>query len=746
MNLLLLVLICLMVFCVIAVTVLLMTTNEGTKYKNQYGSLEHLKALVADEERQLSELKDRREEYDRAIKFLDERPELEAEKEKLISLVSNKEQSLAELTERKEKLEESVSRLSKILEQVNALEKENESLRGDVARKTDDKISLEAVVAKLEEERTNMLAEQQQVQMDIATKESRYKALSEEVDNLAATLQNNKDKLDVEVKALVDMERELAAGRADKEMLDHTIASLRQENLGLAAQNKSLVEGNATLESQKANLSSEMAGFESRKANAERWLNDHASELEHMKDLEQEIARREKDCEAVGKRFEEARKNLDETLKTIEKSIDRLTKMNLSGVQTLRLSSFESLKNGEGAFALPDRNGCDTAFGEGDEAKALNAVAQHFKDKGFEVPDRLLYAFHTSLKTSDMSSLTVMAGVSGTGKSAIPKLYAEAMGIFFSPLAVEPRWDSPKDLMGFFNYVTNRYEPTPLARAMFQFQGLWDDNFKPECALDQYMFMPMLDEMNLARIEYYFSEFLSKLEMRRLVGELTTENVSSVALEIFPGFKGVVEGKEVREKPLRVFANTNTLFVGTMNEDETTQSLSDKVIDRANVLYFGKPKELRPPVKDSPAEGVARQRFPLTHGVWTKWCKTVDQGALAGPIEVLTKLNERLAEFNRPFAHRTFQAMLAYMANYPKIEGFDDNQRIRQALADQIGMRIMPKLRGVELSQNRSTLEEIRGILSDRARLNDPLLLAAFENAINTDKGSGFFRWNGFDW
>ena len=735
MNLLLLVLICLMVFCVIAVTVLLMTTNEGTKYKNQYGSLEHLKALVADEERQLKELKDRREEYDRAIKFLDERPELEAEKEKLISFVSNKEQTLAELTERKEKLEESVGRLSDILEQVTALEKENESLKGDVARKTDDKRSLEAAVAKLEEERVNMLAEQQQVKMDIAAKESRYKTLSEEVDNL----QEKKEKLEVAVKALVDIERELAIGRADKEML-------QQENLSLAAKNKSLVEDNATLESQKANLSSEMSGLESRKTNAERWLNDHASDLEHMKDLEQEIARREKDCEAVGKRFEEARKNLDETLRTVEKSIDRLTKMNLSGVQTLRLSSFESLKNGEGAFALPDRNGCDTAFGEGDEAKALNAVSQHFKDKGFDVPDRLLYAFHTSLKTSDMSSLTVMAGVSGTGKSAIPKLYAEAMGIFFSPLAVEPRWDSPKDLMGFFNYVTNRYEPTPLARAMFQFQGLWDDNFKPECALDQYMFMPMLDEMNLARIEYYFSEFLSKLEMRRLVGELAVENVSSVALEVFPGFKGVVEGTEVWEKPLRIFANTNTLFVGTMNEDETTQSLSDKVIDRANVLYFGKPRELRPPANDNPAEGMARQRFPLTHGVWTKWCKTVDQGALAGPIEVLTNLNERLAEFNRPFAHRTFQAMLAYMANYPKIEGLDDNQRIRQALADQIGMRIMPKLRGVELSQNRRTLEEIQGILADGNRLNDRLLLTAFENAINVDKGNGFFRWNGFDW
>ena len=428
--------------------------------------------------------------------------------------------------------------------------------------------------------------------------------------------------------------------------------------------------------------------------------------------------------------------------------------MNLSGVQTLRLASFDGLKSGDGAFTLPDERASEPAFGEGDESVALKSVGEHFIANGFEVPQRLLYAFHTSLKTSDMSSLTVMAGVSGTGKSAIPKLYSEAMGIFFSPLAVEPRWDSPKDLMGFFNYVTNRYEPTPLARAMFQFQGLWDDDFKPETPLDKYMFMPMLDEMNLARIEYYFSEFLSKLEMRRLVakdGNLLKEHEPLIGLEIFGGCHKLIDDKQVDEDSKYLFANTNTLFVGTMNEDETTQSLSDKVIDRANVLYFGRPDKLKAQAAALQAgnggrERVANLRAPLEAKTWRAWSKPVDAGALMMASEVLSELNVQLAEFNRPFAHRTYQAMLAYIANYPHIDGGDENMRIKRALADQIGMRIMPKLRGVELNQNSQTLRNIQDILSDSARLDDKMLNTAFAKAISTERGNGFFRWSGFDW
>ena len=566
-------------------------------YAGKNGKLNHLNALIDKARRDLTQIEDKREEYERAKKFVDERQGWEAEKNALMEAVIAKEQEVQKLGDQKDQLVLEIEKLSPVVDGLKELEKETEEARTAVANLTSERKTINEQVGQLrneigelEQKKGTLLAEHKEVELDIASKESKFKSLADEVKKLEDDLRGKREKLDLDIKALTEVEHDLVAGGAESAALKKQNAELKDDNKALSVENKKLQDANQR-------LSPIVTSLEARKTAVEQWMKDNASRLANMEDLDRKIAQKKEDYAAIGKRIEDAQKTLAETMKAVEKALDRLAKMNVSGVQTLRLSSFDGLKNGEGAFRLPDVNVCEPAFGANEEADALRVVGEHFAANGFEVPQRLLYAFHTSLKTSDMSSLTVMAGVSGTGKSAIPKLYSEAMGIFFSPLAVEPRWDSPKDLMGFFNYVTNRYEPTPLARAMFQFQGLWDDDFRPDMALDKYMFMPMLDEMNLARIEYYFSEFLSKLEMRRLVardGRLLKEHEPLIGLEIFGGCHKMIEGKQVDEGSKFLFANTNTLFVGTMNEDETTQSLSDKVIDRANVLYFGRPGRLQP--------------------------------------------------------------------------------------------------------------------------------------------------------
>ena len=732
--------------------------RDASEIKRKFGTLNHLKDLVDQTQKKLDGLKDRRDEYVRAQKWLEENPKIQAEVLQLEQELREKESELVKRNKKLEEIENQITELKSVALGLKEIEGESAQakdalnyLKDQLAASTKEVEGLKSSKDSLEKEVSTLKAEQKALDSDIVQKESRFKGLMDEVKRLEEDLKGKQEKLKIDIESLSAVEREIAEGDRLRENLTHSNAKLKEEQSALVKGTEKLRTDELLLKKSIGVLTEEVSGLESRKKGAESWLKDNASKLAHMDDLDHQITRREKDLEAVGKRIEEAGKTLDNTMKTVGQGIERLSKMNLSGVQTLRLSAFDGLRSGEGAHRMPKASDCEQAFGKDDEAVALKAVAEHFKTNGFEVPPRLLRAFHTSLKTSDMSSLTVMAGVSGTGKSAIPKLYSEAMGIFFSPLAVEPRWDSPKDLMGFFNYVTNRYEPTPLARAMFQFQGLWSEKFRPAEEMDKYMFMPMLDEMNLARIEYYFSEFLSKLELRRLTGKLTRDNVAEIALEIFPGFDGRVEGREIHEEALRLFANTNTLFVGTMNEDETTQSLSDKVIDRANVLYFGRPGKLKPQEGGLRDENAAENPVPKRHApleleTWRTWCKTVDSGALTMASEVLSDLNAQLAEFNRPFAHRTYQAMLAYIANYPQVEGMDDNERIRFALADQIGMRIMPKLRGVELNQNHQALKSIGDILSDSRRLNDRMLNAAFESAISTEKGSGFFRWSGFDW
>lgn len=596
-----------------------------------------------------------------------------------------------------------------------------------------------ARATKFLEMQPHLVAESEKLEKAIADKELKLEKANEELKGIAdrkQELQKAEEDLKKISRDIADLERDKATIDAEKRVAEGERDEIKRQIKAAQEELARLKKDCGDVELAKEHLARECQRLTEEINTAKKWLEENKSKLQNREDLDHQIAAKQAELKQLDDRTEKGEKAVADTLDRIDKGLDRLNKMNLSGVQTLRQNAFASLK--EGVFNI---SGKSAPANEG-EQEALATVADHMEKAKFVVPERLLYAFHTSLKTSDMSSLTVMAGVSGTGKSAIPKLYSEAIGIHFQPLAVEPRWDSPKDLLGFFNYVTNRYEPTTLARALFQFQGLHSKDFTPDADMQDYMLMPMLDEMNLARIEYYFSEFLSKLEMRRLVAPLTQKNLGVVALEIFQGFSAKGEdGKMVEESPIRLFANQNTLFVGTMNEDETTQSLSDKVIDRANVLYFGRPERLQ-----AKAGGAGHNMpfTPIRKATWDSWRKNANEGELKFASDTLAALNRTLADFNRPFAHRTYQAMLSYIANYPVKSGEDRDDVIKRALADQIGMRIMPKLYGVDLALHQDTFAQVRRNLNE---VGDPLLLRAFDSASDREQNkSGFFHWTGFDW
>ena len=163
-----------------------------------------------------------------------------------------------------------------------------------------------------------------------------------------------------------------------------------------------------------------------------------------------------------------------------------------------------------------------------DEAACLADFEAKLEADGLRFPQRVIRALHTSLKTADLSPLTVLAGVSGTGKSLLPRLYADHVGMHFLPMAVQPRWDSPQDMFGFFSHLEGRYRATELARALVQMDPFaeeagrgWDAPAKWHArhSRSDGLLLVLLDEMNLARVEYYFSEFLSRLETRRAVNE-----------------------------------------------------------------------------------------------------------------------------------------------------------------------------------------------------------------------------------
>lgn len=347
------------------------------------------------------------------------------------------------------------------------------------------------------------------------------------------------------------------------------------------------------------------------------------------------------------------------------------------------------------------------------ETEFLTRFRQYLNGKGLIFSERTVKAFHTSLKVQDISALVILAGISGTGKSELPQAYADFIGAPLVMLPVQPRWDSPQDLQGFYNYIEKKYKPTDLMHYLYQHQH--QPNLKGRIVI------VLLDEMNLARVEYYFSDFLSKLETRR--SKKTYLDLEAGSLKL-------------KDEQKQVLIPNEFLFVGTMNEDETTQSLSDKVLDRANILTFGRPPDLQ-------LRGRKQTSPPIpTYVSWDTfqgWTTKEPSPDLAEKVKYyVDNANDIMERLGRPFAHRVFQAFTKYVCNYPDA---DRDEVIRnQAIADQFGQKLLPKLRGVMVEEKnvKDALDDMERLISG---LGDNALNQAFEKARKGQYGQ--FQWKG---
>lgn len=364
------------------------------------------------------------------------------------------------------------------------------------------------------------------------------------------------------------------------------------------------------------------------------------------------------------------------------------------------------------------------------EKNFLDNLTKLLHKHGFIFNNRHLYAFHTGLKCADISPLVVLAGISGTGKSLLPELYAAALGMNFLPVAVQPRWDSPQDLFGFYNYMEGRYKATELSRLLWQFDHYNNpttNGFNGGKELP--MNLILLDEMNLARVEYYFSDLLSKLEIRHGLNPDDVESRKKAEIELESN------ASANNEQTRRLFVSLNNLFIGTMNEDESTQTLSDKVLDRANVIRFGRPQQLAaPPNKEAFLAECSDNNKQISFAGWSSWCEDeMPHGDVQNLKIVMKELNDAMAKVGRPFGHRVGQAIEKYIGCYPG--EFND------ALSDQIEMKILPKLNG--LDGQAVGFQEVMKILEsviDYAK--DQSLLDTFRRA-SAEAADSFFKWRG---
>jgi len=239
-------------------------------------------------------------------------------------------------------------------------------------------------------------------------------------------------------------------------------------------------------------------------------------------------------------------------------------------------------------------------------------------------------------------------------------------------------------------------------RFLAQSQKPWSEDYP---GLSNAVCLVLLDEMNLAHPELYFAEFLSKLEWRR---GMKGAEVPSLPIKIGAGMP-----------PYQLPLGRNVLWTGTMNQDETTKSLSDKVIDRSIIINFPRPTELssRKELKD-----LADIPFiPLHRRSWESWwVKSVTFAREEiRPFRKFTEdMNAALEAAGRAIGHRVWQSVEYYMANYPDVlaaQKSEDKDAFAKAMhtafEDQLVQKIMPKLRGIDTRGKSKTkcLDKIRG-------------------------------------
>ena len=198
----------------------------------------------------------------------------------------------------------------------------------------------------------------------------------------------------------------------------------------------------------------------------------------------------------------------------------------------------------------------------------VNEIEDSIRALGGHYPNGEVRRFHAALNFLPHKHFVILSGLSGTGKTQLALKYARAVHGLTSNTAddplifecpVRPEWTDPTGLTGYYDVLTNRYVvPTFLEAVLVA------------TAHRESPVFVVLDEMNLARVEYYLSDVLSCMETE---GSLQLHS-NSVPLE------GTTGGSIRAEIPLPA----NLFIVGTINVDETTNPISEKVLDRSSVI------------------------------------------------------------------------------------------------------------------------------------------------------------------
>lgn len=342
---------------------------------------------------------------------------------------------------------------------------------------------------------------------------------------------------------------------------------------------------------------------------------------------------------------------------------------------------------------------------------AVAAIQTYIQQRGFTYPELLIENFYLSLKTKPF---VILAGISGTGKTKLVKLFAEALGATdsnhqFTLIPVRPDWSDPSDLLGYKD-LSGTFRAGKLTEVLLEASRMENRN-KP--------YFVCLDEMNLARVEHYFSDMLSILETQKWKdGRIITDAAI---------FKDTLNTGDYGAFVEDLGIPSNVFLIGTVNMDETTHPFSKKVLDRANTLEFNYVKLDDYPSINGDIELVDQAALPYTF-LSSDYLQLQDAFAeyadlIKRTTDKLVKINTILEENHSHIGFRVRDAVSFYMI-YNQRFGLMEEQ---QAFDLQLLQKILPRVQGSSSSVKRVLVELMLFCLDRQGKvedlMNDPLEL-----------------------
>ena len=337
---------------------------------------------------------------------------------------------------------------------------------------------------------------------------------------------------------------------------------------------------------------------------------------------------------------------------------------------------FDTYKNAESkaAFVKKQTGVYEITITGGEKEMTIKeqvaAIKTYITAKGFNYDGTLIENFYLGLKSKPF---VILAGTSGTGKTRLVRLFAEAIKAEYKLVSVRPDWSDSSDLFG---HVDLNQKFVPGAIIDFVKQAELSPN-KP--------YFLCLDEMNLARVEYYMSDILSAIETRRYEsGMIITDPVVSSVNYGNDTFSAGKYGK--------VILPGNLYIVGTVNMDETTFPFSKKVLDRANTIEFSYVDLLSMPSFSTATADkiVVTNEFLVSKYITLNDCDAADREYIGSVCTTLSRINGILEIANAHIGYRVRDEIVFYMLNNREADLLDDNV----AFDNQIMQKILPRVQG----------------------------------------------------